>query len=52
MKRYGGSGGIAPPFLISALDGSEWSASRPGEVVPSMHCIGDWVGPIAGLDVI
>jgi hypothetical protein len=25
-----GSGGIAPPFLISALDGGEWSASRPG----------------------
>jgi hypothetical protein len=22
--------GIAPPFLTSALDGGEWSASRPG----------------------
>jgi hypothetical protein len=25
-----GSGGIAPPFLTSTLDGGEWSASRPG----------------------
>jgi hypothetical protein len=25
-----GNGGIAAPFLISALDGGEWSASRPG----------------------
>jgi hypothetical protein len=22
-------GGIAPPFLTSALDGSEWCSSRP-----------------------
>jgi hypothetical protein len=27
--RHGGSGGIAPPFLNSALSGGEWSASRP-----------------------
>jgi hypothetical protein len=25
-----GNGGIAPTFLTSALDGSEWSALRPG----------------------
>jgi hypothetical protein len=25
-----GSGGIAPPFLTSALHGAEWSTSRPG----------------------
>jgi hypothetical protein len=25
-----GSGGITPPFSTPALDGSEWSASRPG----------------------
>jgi hypothetical protein len=25
-----GSGGVAPPFLTLALDGNEWSASRPG----------------------
>jgi hypothetical protein len=24
------SGGTAPPFLISALDGGEWSASHTG----------------------
>jgi hypothetical protein len=29
-----GSGGIAPPFLTSALDGGEWSASRPGRYIP------------------
>jgi hypothetical protein len=49
-----GSGGIAPPFLTSALDGGEWSASRlghfiPGERAPGTHCIGGWVGPRAGL---
>jgi hypothetical protein len=37
-----GSGGIAPPFLTSALDGGGWSASRPcrftpEERVPSIH---------------
>jgi hypothetical protein len=25
-----GNGGITAPFLILALDGGEWSASRPG----------------------
>jgi hypothetical protein len=33
MKTYSG-GGIAPPFLTSALDGGEWSASRPGRFTP------------------
>jgi hypothetical protein len=28
------SGGIAPPFLTSALGGGEWSASRPGRMAP------------------
>jgi hypothetical protein len=42
------SGGIAPPFLISALDGSEWSASSlgrfiAGEITTDTNCIGDWV---------
>jgi hypothetical protein len=39
-NTYGG-GGIAPPFLTSALDGGEWSASRPGryprEGAPDTH---------------
>jgi hypothetical protein len=29
-----GSGGIAPPFLTSALDGGEWSASCAGRFSP------------------
>jgi hypothetical protein len=43
--------------LISALDGGEWSASRPGRFTPSerapgTHCIRGWVGPRAGLDAV
>jgi hypothetical protein len=33
MKTLG-SGGIAPPFLTSALDGGEWSASRADRFTP------------------
>jgi hypothetical protein len=29
-----GSGGIAPPFWASELDGGEWLASRPGRFIP------------------
>jgi hypothetical protein len=52
-----GSGGIAPPFLASALDGGGWSASCPGlftsgERAPGTHWIGLWVGLRAGLDVV
>jgi hypothetical protein len=40
---------------MEALDGSEWSASRPGRALarwkdPGTHCTGGWVGPRAGLD--
>jgi hypothetical protein len=50
-----GGGRIAPPFLTSALDGGEWSASRPSRFTPrgnapGTHWIGCWVGPRAGLD--
>jgi hypothetical protein len=43
--------------LTSALDGGEWSASRPGcftprERAPDIHWIGDWVGPRAVLDAM
>jgi hypothetical protein len=43
--------------LTSALDGDEWSASRPGrfiprERVPGTHWIGGWVGPRAVLDAV
>jgi hypothetical protein len=43
-------------FSTSALDGGEWSASRPGPRFSSgqrttgTHCTGGWVGPRAGLD--
>jgi hypothetical protein len=52
-----GNGGIAPPFLISILDGGEWSASLPRrfttrETAPGTHWIGDWVGPRAGMDAV
>jgi hypothetical protein len=43
--------------LTLTLGGSEWSASCPScftpkERAPVTHCIGDWVGPRAGLDVM
>jgi hypothetical protein len=34
------SGRIAPPFLLSALEGCQWSASRPCRFTPGTHCIG------------
>jgi hypothetical protein len=45
-------------LLTSALEGGEWSASRPGRGLPpgkeppGTHCIGGWVGPRAGLDAV
>jgi hypothetical protein len=44
-------------YLTSALDGDEWSASRPGrftlkERAPGTHWIGGWVGPRAVLEVV
>jgi hypothetical protein len=43
--------------LTSALDGGEWSASRPGRFTPrerasGTHWIGGWVGPRTGLDAV
>jgi hypothetical protein len=55
MKAYGGSKGIAPSFLISALDGVEFSASRrftPEETAPGTHGIEGWVGPSVCLDSV
>jgi hypothetical protein len=42
-------------FLVSAIVGGEWSASRPvrftpRERAPGTDWIGGWVGPRAGLD--
>jgi hypothetical protein len=44
-------------YLTSALDGGEWSASRPGRFTPKeratgMHLMGGWVVPKAGLDAV
>jgi hypothetical protein len=56
MKALGGKRRYSSySFLTSALDGSEWSASRPGCALarvraPGTHCTGGWVGPRAGLD--
>jgi hypothetical protein len=53
------SGGRAPLIhsLTSALDGGEWSASRPSrftsrERAPGTHWIGGWVGTRAVLDPV
>jgi hypothetical protein len=53
MKTHGG----APPFLTSALGGSEWAASCPscftsGERASDTHWIGGWVGPRASLNAV
>jgi hypothetical protein len=42
------SGGMGPPFLTSALDGDEQSASRPvrslpGEIAPDTYWLGGWM---------
>jgi hypothetical protein len=48
---------MAPPFLTPALNGGEWSDSRPGqftplEIAPHTHCLGGCVGPRVGLDAV
>jgi hypothetical protein len=54
----GGSGSIAPPFLTSELDGSEWSAiwlgrfNLPQGKTPGTFWRGGWVGPRTGLDTV
>jgi hypothetical protein len=45
-----GSGGIATPFLTSALDVDEWSASRPSRFTPIAHCVDRVVAPRADLN--
>jgi hypothetical protein len=55
-RRLGGEEYSSYSFSTSALDGGEWSASRPGrsftpgERSPGIHCTEGWVGPRAGLD--
>jgi hypothetical protein len=57
MKMYWGVEVWLHAFLISALDGGEWSASRlgrftPRERAPGTHWIGGWVGPRAVLEAV
>jgi hypothetical protein len=52
-----GSGGIAPQFLTSVLDGVEWSPSSPSSFTPRkralcMHWIGGRVDVRCGLDAV
>jgi hypothetical protein len=52
-----GSVDISPKFLTSALDGKEWSVSRPGHFIPGerapcAHWMGGRTGPRAGLDAV
>jgi hypothetical protein len=55
-RRLGERRYISYSFSTSALDGCEWTASRPGraftpwETTPGNHCTGGWVGYRAGLD--
>jgi hypothetical protein len=51
MKAYGGVDVLAQIyiFLISALAGGEWSASRPCRFTPGTQWIEGWVGRRAGL---
>jgi hypothetical protein len=51
------SGGVTPSFLISAVDGGDWSASclgrfNTGERGPGAHWIWDWVRSRACLDAV
>jgi hypothetical protein len=57
MKAYWGMEIKLHTFLISALDGSEWSASRSGrlttrETAPGTHWIGGCVGYRAVPDAV
>jgi hypothetical protein len=52
MKTYGGVEVLIHVFLTSALDGGEWSASRPCRFTPGSHWIIGWVGLRVGLDAV
>jgi hypothetical protein len=57
MKAHWGVEIQLHTFLASALDGGEWSASRPGRVTPrergpGTHWIGGWVDPKDVLDAV
>jgi hypothetical protein len=57
MKAYWGVELYLHTLLTSALDGGEWSVSRPGRFTskdrtPGTHWIGGKVGSRAGLDTV
>jgi hypothetical protein len=59
MKAFwgGGGGNKLHAFLTLALDGDEWSASRPSsfthrERAPDTHWIEGWVGSRVVLDAV
>jgi hypothetical protein len=57
LRRIGELGYSSTHSLTSALDGGEWSASRPGRFIPGerdpcTHWIAGWVGPRAVLDTM
>jgi hypothetical protein len=52
-----GSGGMAPPFLTSTLDGGEWSASGSCLLIPGNRAVDTqetrrWVGPRFRVDAV
>jgi hypothetical protein len=52
MKTHGEVEVQLHAFLTSALDGGEWSASRPGRFARGANCKGGCVGPRAGVDAV
>jgi len=57
MKTYWGVKVLLHAPLNSALDGGEWSVSRPGRFTPrerdpGTHWKGGWVGPGIILDMV
>jgi hypothetical protein len=57
MKTYCGVKLQHHSLLILALEEGEWSVSCPGRFTPvervsSIHWVGGWVGPRAGLDAV
>jgi hypothetical protein len=57
MKVYGGMEVLIQAFFTSALDGGQWSVSRPGsfkprERAPGTHRAEGWVSLRASPDVV
>jgi hypothetical protein len=52
MNAYEGVKVKLHVFLKLALDGGEWSASRPGRFTPATHWIWGWVGAKTGMDAV